>query len=310
MSVKSTTDSANVKRKTPAYIMIFIMIFVLFGFQEILFRLIFPIPEVTNFNRINYSPVFFGETETSLKYLSNASFIWASDPDKTESLVNLNLYGFRTHDFSIEPDPEKKRIVFIGDSFTEGFLAADDETIPVAFENKAIEKGKDYEVLNLGIGGTDFTYYYKLLAGQMPVLKPDHVIMVLHGNDLPPIAYTQEYFDNPLVPEFSSKWVPRIYYVVKNYLDDKTVPKIWRSSPFIFFAPVPAPSNPWSNEVKTKEFEKLLSKNVVDAMKIGRFNPYAYEEYSMLKKRLPEDFKITDHLNGIQNFVEQFGNKV
>ncbi len=300
----------NKSGKTPAYIMILILFAGLFIFQEILFRIVFPIPEVCNFNRIDYSPVFFGDSGAELKYLTNASFIWASDPDKAESLISLNIYGFRGKDFPVKPDPEIPRIVFIGDSFTEGFLAADDETIPASFEKQSISKGKQLEVINLGIGGTDFSSYLKLLGAQMPVLSPDHVIIIMHGNDLPPNPFKSEYFDKPLVPEYNSVWMPRIINVLSNYFSDKSVAQRWHSSPFIFFAAAPAPSNPWSNTEKTGKYESMIRPDIVKAMKDGRFNPFAYDEYSMLLSRLPLSFKITEHLNGIQNYIEQSGKKV
>jgi lysophospholipase L1-like esterase len=310
MNMQNTKEDINSKKKTPASVFITVLFVILFIIQEVLFRLIFPVPEVSNFNRINYSPVFFGSNETELKYLSNASFIWASDPDKTESQINLNIYGFRGKDFCIESNPEIPRVVFIGDSFTEGYLAADNETIPVVFENEAKSKSKDIEVINLGIGGTDFASYLKILGAQMPVLKPDHVIIMLHGNDLPPQQFNPEYFQKPLEPEFNNWWTPRVINVLMNYFADKTVPKSWISKPFIFFAPVPAPSNPFSNSQKSARIESKIRKDIADAMKKGRFNPFAYDEYSLLHTRLPETFKITEHLNGIQNYVEQFGKKV
>ncbi len=286
------------------------MILVLFIFQEVLFRIIFPIPEISNFNRINYSPLFFSNNTDEPKYLSNSSFIWASDPDKAESLINLNIYGFRGEDFEIEAKEGDKRVVFIGDSFTEGYLAADNETIPVAFQNELNAKGKPYEVLNLGIGGTDFNNYMKLMGAQLPLLKPDHAIIVMHGNDLPPNPFIPDYFEKIPEYKYNSPFVPRAIKVISDYFADKTVPRIWRSEPFIFFESVPAPSNPWSNPEKTDKYANLLRKDIIESMKIGRFNPFAYDEYSMLLQRLPQEFKISEHLGALQNFTEQFGKKV
>lgn len=307
---KADKNITKREKKKSAALMIAVIVAALFIFQEILFRLIFPLPEASNFNRINYSPVFFGESSTELKHLSNASFIWASDPDKTESTINLNLYGFRTHDFNLNSDEERKRIIFIGDSFTEGYLADDNETIPVSFENAAINKGKEYEVLNLGIGGTDFVSYLKLLKDALPVLQPDHIILMMHGNDLPPLNYKPEMLANPIEIEYNNAYLPRAVYVISNLISGKTVAKFWTTSPFIFFAPVPAPSNPWSNTEQTKNIEKMIKPNIVKAMKEGRFNPFAYNEYSLLRERLPMELKISEHLNGIQNYAEQHNKKI
>jgi lysophospholipase L1-like esterase len=303
-------DMKGTKFKTPLPILIIILAFIIFVIQEILFRIFFPVPEILNFNRINYSPVFFGASSQELKYLSNASFVWASDPDKTESLITLNLYGFRGKDFCATPDAEIPRIIFIGDSFVEGYLANENETISSNFQNEATKNDRNLDVINLGIGGTDFSNYYKLLADAVPALMPDHVFIVLHANDLPAHTYTQDVFDNHLVPECSHWWVPRIYYVVTNFIKGKTVPKIWHTNPFTFFAPVPAPSNPFSNTETAARYDKFISSKVSDAMKKGRFNPFSVDEYSKFKENLPLSFKITEHLNGIQNYMAQFGKKI
>jgi lysophospholipase L1-like esterase len=307
---KIKKEDADYKYKTSKSVLILVLVLILFVFQEILFRIIFPVPEITNFNRINYSPVFFSSSSSELKYLSNASFIWASDPDGTESLIKLNLYGFRSCNFKAEPDPKIPRIVFIGDSFVEGYLAKNDETIPSIFAKEAKTHRMKIESINLGIGGTDFSDYCKLLRDVVPVLNPDHVIIVLHANDLPPQPYQQEWFAKPLAPEHSYWWVPRLYYVVKNLIQGKTVPHRWISKPFIFFASVPAPSNPWSNDMKADEYEKFVSPKIATAMKKGRFNPFAVDEYALFKEHLPERFKITEHLNGIENFMAQYNKKI
>ncbi|TAL68775.1 MAG: SGNH/GDSL hydrolase family protein [Bacteroidetes bacterium] len=305
---KADNIKTNKKNIKPVYL-IFIFI-ILFIFQEIIFRIIFPIPEILNFNRINYSPVFFEASSSELKYLENASFIWASDPDGVESLINLNIYGFRGNDFNIKPDRDKTRIAFMGDSFVEGYLAKDDEMIISVFGNEAKRQAKNYELLNFGIGGSDFSTYCGLLCDMVPIFKPDHVILILHGNDLPPSPYNPEWLKKPLEPEYSHWWVPRIYYVLKNVIQKKTVAHWWISKPFTFFAPVPAPSNPWSNTEKASRYEKFISPKVAEAIKKGRFNPFAVDEYSQFKEHLPEVLKITPHLNGIENFMALYGKKI
>ncbi len=311
------SEDKNIKNKETGYrkktskpVIIFTLVVILFIFQEILFRIIFPVPEVTNFNRINYSPVFFSSVSNELKYLSNASFIWASDPDEHESLMKLNIYGFRGKNFCAKPESKIPRIVFIGDSFVEGYMVENSQTIPSIFEKEARLHRMRVESINLGIGGTGFSDYCRLIRDVIPVLKPDHVIIVLHANDLPPSPYHPEWFENPLVPKYSHWWIPRFYYVFKNLIEGKTVPHRWTSKPFTFFAPVPALSNPWSNDVKAKEYEKFVSPKIATAMEKGRFNPFAVDEYSLFKENLPQKFKITEHLNGLENFAALYNKKI
>ncbi|MEI6089518.1 MAG: SGNH/GDSL hydrolase family protein [bacterium] len=312
MNKETTTKSGKgkVEYKTPKGMLIFILVLILFAFQEIIFRLIFPVPEISNFNRINYSPVFFGSANQELQYLENASFIWASDPDHTESVIKLNMYGFRGKNFKAKPEEGVPRIAFLGDSFTEGYLAEEDESIPMVFQKTAIGKGGEYEVLNLGIGGSDFSTYCNLLRDAISTLSPDHIVIILHANDLPAHKFNQDIFAKPLEPVFNHWWVPRAVYVIKNAIAGKPIPRRWRSKPFTFFAPVPAPSNPWSNTETAKKYNKFISSKVANAMKAGRFNPFSVDEYTNFKEHLQESFQVTEHLNGIQNYAAQFGKKV
>ncbi|MCL5990762.1 MAG: hypothetical protein M1419_01495, partial [Bacteroidetes bacterium] len=192
----------------------------------------------------------------------------------------------------------------------EGYLAKEDETIISNFGKEVKLHGKNYELVNLGIGGSDFSTYCVLICDMVPVLKPDHVILILHGNDLPPPPYNPEWLEKPLIPEYTHWWVPRLYYVLKNTIQGKTVPHRWISKPFTFFAPVPAPSNPWSNTEISSRYEKFIAPKIANAIRKGRFNPYAVDEYAQFKEHLPEVFKITRHLNGIENFMAQYGKKI
>lgn len=306
----NSDNTSTQKSKTPVATLIVALALIIFIFQEILFRLIFPVPEITNFNRIKYSPLFFSKAGEDMKFLMNAAFIWASDPDNAQSVINTNLYGFRDKNFSADPNPDVPRVAFIGDSFVEGYLADADQSIPAVFKQEAESHGKDIETLNLGIGGNELYSYCRELCDIVPTLKPDHVIIVLHANDLPPQTYNPAIFEKPITPEYSHWWIPRFVYVLKNAMAGKTVAKSWESKPFTYFAPVPAPSNPWSNTEKSSRYEKFVSPKVAEAMKKGRFNPFSVDEYSKFKEHLPETLKISDYLNGIQNFMAQYRKKI
>ena len=60
--------------------------------QEALFRLVFPLPEVANFNRVLYVNE---KSNRNIRrpYLANRPFFWASDPDGYRSVHHLNLYA-------------------------------------------------------------------------------------------------------------------------------------------------------------------------------------------------------------------------
>jgi hypothetical protein len=135
-------------------------------------------------------------------------------------------------------------------------------------------------------------------------------VIILHANDLPAQKFNQDEFSKPLEPQYNHWWVPRAYYVIKNAIAGKPIPRRWRSKPFTFFAPVPAPSNPWSNSETAKKYNKFITPKIARAMKAGRFNPFSVDEYTNFKEHLVESFQVTEHLNGIQNYAAQFGKKV
>ena len=93
--------------------------------------------------------------------------------------VAINSNGFRGIEFC-DYVSDKKRILFLGDSFTWGASA---EPITNCFVDLVSEQG--YLAFNTGIPGTDPGQYAYLAKKYVPVLKPDFVIaMVYMGNDL------------------------------------------------------------------------------------------------------------------------------
>ncbi len=295
------------QRKDKRLIFVFVPILFFLIIQELLLRLIFPLPEILNFNRIDYSKTSITSAMKDLKYLSNASFTWASDPDGYESKCTLNLYGFRDRDFYVKGWGDKPRVLFIGDSFVEGFMAKDDETIPGVFERIARESGPGLEAMNFGVSGVGVPSYFKLMSDAIALFRPDHLILVLYANDFPSDPFSLR---EPVEPLFSSGWLPRSYYVIKNMLADKTVPRSWTADPFPFIAPVPDPSNPWSKAKNAEYYEGFIDKKIAAAMKKGRFNPYSAHEYYYFNENLRKPIEITAQLKSLKVFAERFSTKL
>ena len=284
----------------------FTTLFILFyvGILEILLRIAFPIPEVINFNRIYYSPIIH-VSGNKLQHLSNTAFTWASDPDGVEFTHNLNIYGFRDRKWKIDkPDQDFLRVMFIGDSFVEGFMADGNETIPQGFVKSATEDNRNIESLNLGVGASQIKDYFKLIVDAVPLFKPDYLILMFYANDFVDIPLFDSSLLSPsFTPEFSSSLSPRLYYIIKDLMEGNTVPHVWRSSPFPYFDPVPDPRNPWSAEKNGGYFNKFVAPEIAHAMKKGRFNPYVVNFYIINKKQLVKPFNIIPHLTAVKRFV-------
>jgi len=263
-----------------------IPLFILLIFQEVVLRLVFPVPEVLNFNRINYSARQITPGMQRSRDLSNTSFNWTSAPDRAEFVHVLNLYGFRDSNWKIEKDPERLRIMFIGDSFVEGFMATQGNTIPDQVEKVAQSKGTNIEAMNMGIGASGISHYLDLIVDAVPLFRPDQVVLVFYANDFPGPVIHGSLYREPLKPIFTDLREPRILYIASRICQDQTVPRRWIAKPFPFLPAVPNESNPWSWEKRTKQYEKFVEPTIAFAMKNGQFNPFLVDQYVRLKKKV------------------------
>ena len=207
-------------------------------------RLLFPRPELENFNRIYYTPLaLFGGIEkasTTFQPISYTRLRWESIPDGFSNVVSLNIYGFRGPDFPVRP-ASKPRVIFIGDSFAEGLGVDDDDTLPAQFERLA---GGRYEVLNLGVSGTGLPEYARL-ARDSRVLRPSALVIVTSWNDLPvrPDWAVKSVPPGPIHPSGGgSSFLAAIDELRRGR---KPVTRYFKG-PFPFFRAVPDSSNPFS----------------------------------------------------------------
>ena len=102
-------------------------------------------------------------------------------PDGFEAPHRYNRFGFRGADFPIESDATV-RIACIGDSYTEGLGAAEDETWPAELDRQLSDL--DCEVLNLGCAGADARVYGRILCEAAAPLRPTDVVVCFLADDL------------------------------------------------------------------------------------------------------------------------------
>ena len=98
--------------------------------------------------------------------------------------VDINNYGFRGKDIVIDKTEGIKRIFMVGDSFTFGVGAEEDETIPYLFEENLKKQGMEVEVINAGVGHSSPMIYYLKLRDIYMKFKPDFVVLLLDFSDL------------------------------------------------------------------------------------------------------------------------------
>jgi len=105
----------------------------------------------------------------------------ASAPYAVE--VRFNSLHLRGPEFP-PPRPGVRRVVVVGDSFTEGQGVREDDTYPRRLQAllDAAEPGR-WEVLNAGRRGADFPHLYTYFETLVPQLQPDLVVYGMVLND-------------------------------------------------------------------------------------------------------------------------------
>ena len=105
---------------------------------------------------------------------------WISKPNLrnvtvfNEKTLNTNSKGFRGQiDHSYDKDPDKKRILIIGDSFTFGDEVSDDETYSYYLQKMFA----DAEIINMGVHGFGHDQMLILLKEEGIRYKPDIIIL-------------------------------------------------------------------------------------------------------------------------------------
>lgn len=237
-----------------------------FIFQEMVFRYCFPTREIKNFDRVNFMKLYFDGRGS--KHSRDQTWEWKSFPDTTTIFEHkMNLYGFRDKEWYIQKPKNKKRAIFIGDSFVEGVMAGEEETIPNVFENLSNEK---YQVLNGGLLGCGLDSYLQLAADMVPVYKPEVVFLCIYANDLgkkPPKI--PDFF---LEPKYFNPYIPRLIEIIEQYKTYGPLRFRWIKNSQPYVPPVPNKTNPWSRIEDSLKHD--VEPWIADQMKASSFNPF------------------------------------
>ncbi len=108
----------------------------------------------------------------------------ASKNNEFDVGVRINNYGFRGMDIEKRKKKLIPRIMVIGDSFTFGVGAEENETIPFLIEKYLAAEGKDAEVINAGFGSYSPVLHYLRLKDEYLKFKPDLILYLFDFSDL------------------------------------------------------------------------------------------------------------------------------
>ncbi|MBK9330556.1 MAG: hypothetical protein IPM95_14960 [Sphingobacteriales bacterium] len=125
--------------------------------------------------------------------LTNGLYINRPNSERTEKKVEFqyrhkyNEMGLR--DTALSFYRNKKNILLLGDSYTEGVGAPVDSTGPRSVEYHLKETGKNYTVINAGVSGSDIVYAFELLDTLFKQTQPKIVLYNLHYSDIDDIMF-------------------------------------------------------------------------------------------------------------------------
>lgn len=286
-------------RKVLQWTFYLIMIFL---FQEGIFRICFPLPELSNFDRINYI-----KEDSNLKrynHLRDQHWYWQSSPDTNATFLHeMNRYGFRDEAWEVDKDPSRTRILFIGDSFVEGVMATQKETIPYGFWQST--KSEQLEVFNMGMMGSGLNSYLQLTTDAISTFKPDYLFFCISTNDLtqrPPII-PQLYLE----PEYYNPYLPRLYQLILLIQENNPVSFRWFKQSKSFLPTKKSSTSPWhKNE---QDLRKHTTPDMAEAMINGTYSPFRTNNLFHEEKNLKQVPNLGEILPFLKYFSDEFGVK-
>ena len=111
------------------------------------------------------------------------------DVKRTETFVaheiTVNSRGMRNREIDLVPAPGARRVLVLGDSFTFGMLAGDDDLFTTVAEDRLRASSGDWEIVNIGVPGWG-TAQQLLRARQLRVegIDADAWLLVICTNDI------------------------------------------------------------------------------------------------------------------------------
>jgi lysophospholipase L1-like esterase len=140
-------------------------------------------PYSDTFTKFKHKYYYGAEQSIYKTYPPNTSVNFVSKD--FEILHNYNELGIRERNGILKLAENKKSILAIGDSFTEGVGTNQDSTWLRLLEYKLNKDfGNEYLTINAGISGLDPVSESYLLEYLLTKIKPDYVIISISSNDL------------------------------------------------------------------------------------------------------------------------------
>ena len=174
--------SVQVSYKKQITLGIFLIVTLLAGVEMIVIILdFFEQPSSNEINEVFQD--FDEQTVKDIFYIDNIAYrydnILLNEPNQQFPTLNINSYGFRGTEITIEKPENVYRIFFIGGSTAFGQIASSDsKTIPGILESKFHENGvKEVEIINAGINNANSRSETYLIRNVILEFDPNMLII-------------------------------------------------------------------------------------------------------------------------------------
>lgn len=278
---------------------ILVFLAILLVLQELVLRVLFPIPELSNFDRSLYLPG--NSEEKKYTYYRNSTWFWESSLDTNFKFVHyLNQYGFRDEEWDLKKPEGKQRILFIGDSFTEGIMAEQEHSLVASVKKSDLKN--DLDVMNMGIMGIGLNSYLKMIADAVPAFRPDRVCLMLYSNDLSSKAPVIP--QKSLTPEHYNKYLPRLLELIHQIQDGSPIQIRFNKEEKPFLPSMNDKNFPWykREEVVIKHTSKRVKNSMID----GKVNPFKINQILREKKGLSEQVELEEMMRFLTSYEEKY----
>src|SRR5262249_30232368 len=99
-------------------------------------------------------------------------------------LVRFNSAGLRGPEVALAKPAGTRRILLLGDGFTEGYTVPEESTVRTGLESRLRAAGCQVEVINGGVAGYATDQEYLLYTSTLRRYEPDLVVILLYSDDL------------------------------------------------------------------------------------------------------------------------------
>lgn len=130
------------------------------------------------FSAIWYPKMMILDEQLGWRHARNVSKVFTNE-DGTKALVVQNGNGHRGTEYGARRSKEKIRIMFLGDSFTEGSQVNEEELFTTILERA----NPNWEVINAGVGGYGTVQEYLYLMNEGLHFNSDLVVLMVYEND-------------------------------------------------------------------------------------------------------------------------------